>query len=100
MRYLEGLQGNQRQLAVEKAQEMLEGYEGDNLESGVSKLESCTHNCAAYLLNFTTHIWWSPALLKQKSFIQRGRGGGGGGRTQGFSTQSESPPRNLQIMMS
>ena len=64
LRYLEGLQGNQRQLAVEKAQEMLEEYKGDNLESGVSKLEGHTHSCAAYLLIPQLIFRWSPALLK------------------------------------
>ena len=92
---------------MEKAQEMLEGYEGDNLESGVSKLESCTHNCAAYLLNSTTHIWWSPALLKQKSFIQRGRGGeevgkrlgggGGGGGHRDFPPSQSLPPEICKL---
>ena len=28
LRYLEGLQGNQKQLATEKGREVLEGYEG------------------------------------------------------------------------
>ena len=39
---------------MEKAQEMLEGYEGGNLESGFSEFGGCRHNCAACRLNATT----------------------------------------------
>ena len=40
---------------MEKAQEMLEGYEGGNLESGFSEFGGCRHNCAACRLNATTN---------------------------------------------
>jgi len=42
LKYLEGLQGNQRQVAMERAQEVLEGYEGD-CENASSELERCSH---------------------------------------------------------
>ena len=39
---------------MEKAQEMLEGYDRDKLESGFSKLEGCSHSCATCVLNAAT----------------------------------------------